>query len=53
MLARYGGEELHSVKKYRRRGAVIQRKTRTAVQDKPFKVGGHSISLMISLSVAG
>ena len=35
-------------------GAVIlAEKLRTAVQDKPFKVGGHSISLMISLGVAG
>lgn len=55
MLARYGGEEFAIVLKNTGvEGAVIlAEKLRAAVNEKPFEVDGHSISLMISLGVAG
>ncbi|NLX85893.1 MAG: diguanylate cyclase [Clostridiales bacterium] len=55
MLARYGGEEFTIVLRNTDvEGAVVlAEKLRTAVQEKPFEVDGHSISLMISLGVAG
>ncbi len=55
MLARYGGEEFTIVLRNTDvEGAVVlAEKLRTAVQEKPFEVDGHSVSLMISLGVAG
>ncbi len=54
MLARYGGEEFTVVSKNTGiKGAVIiADKLRIAVQEKPFKIDGHSIDLTISLGIA-
>ena len=55
MLARYGGEEFTVVLKNTdtKGAAVLADKLRIAVQEKPFEVDGHSISLTVSFGVAG
>jgi diguanylate cyclase (GGDEF)-like protein len=54
MLARYGGEEFTVIMKNTDiKGAVVlAEKLRKAVYQRPFEVGGHSITLMMSLGVA-